>query len=31
METFQIPQIAPSPAKGLGAFEPKAKNAPRVG
>jgi len=31
METFQISKIAPSPAKGLGAFELKAKNAPRVG
>jgi hypothetical protein len=27
VEIFQIPKIAPSPAEGLGAFEPKAKNA----
>ena len=31
METFQILQIAPSPAKGWGAFEPKAKKAWGVG
>jgi hypothetical protein len=27
VEIFQIPKIAPSPAEGLGAFEPKAKKA----
>jgi len=27
MEIFQIPKINPSPVKGLGAFEPKAKKA----
>jgi hypothetical protein len=25
METSQVPKITPSPAKGLGAFEPQAR------
>jgi hypothetical protein len=27
LDTLQIPRTVPSPAKGLGAFEPKAKKA----